>query len=110
MDFSNIIGIGIDLTKSKRLILIKPEFLTRNKLQFIERVRKCNVSKKIKQIFIYRLETNMLIEKKILERRKLRRNCIIKAMEAQWAEIKKKLNEEVYIVDNDNNDIEIKRA
>jgi hypothetical protein len=31
-------------------------------------------------------------------------------MEAQWAEIKKKLNEEVYTVDNDNNNIEMKKA
>jgi hypothetical protein len=83
VDSSNIIGIKIDLTKSKRLILIKPEFLTRNKFQSIERVRKCNVSKKIKQIFIYRLETNIPIEKKILERRKLRRNYIMKTMKAQ---------------------------
>jgi hypothetical protein len=29
-------------------------------------------------------------------------------METQWAEIKKKLNEEIHIVNNDNNNVEIK--
>jgi hypothetical protein len=81
--FSDIIGIEIDLTKSKRLILIELKFLTRNEFQFIKRIKKCNVLKKIKQVFIYRLETNILIEKKILERRKLRRNYIIKAIKTQ---------------------------
>jgi SNF2 family DNA or RNA helicase len=110
VDFSDIIEIGIDLTKFKRFILMEPEFLIRNELQSIGRVRRCNMPKKIKQVFVYRLETNMPIEKKILERRKLRKNCIMKTMEAQWAEIKKKLNEEIYIVNNDDSDVEIKRA
>jgi hypothetical protein len=87
--FLDIIGVGIDLTKFKRFILIKSEFLTRNKFQSIGRVRRCNVPKRIKQIFVYRLKINISIEKKILERKKLRRNCIMKAMKTQWAEIKK---------------------
>jgi hypothetical protein len=83
MDFSNIIGPKIDLTKSKRLILIESKFLTRNEFQSIERIRRCNVPQKIKQAFIYRLEINTPIKKKILERRKLRKNYIMKAIETQ---------------------------